>query len=143
MKTWLTLGIAVIVLISCKKQQISKLEDELAQHNWKIVSFSEDGSDYTSAYSLYVFSFLEQEVVVANATEPVKGTWHIGKAKDAKTDIVFWNNTHLELQLEFPVIIQNLNGNWEVESRSDSRIVLIDDFAGEDGHTHRLTLEKI
>lgn len=137
------LGLILLVASSCKKQQIKKLEETIVGGNWRITSFSEDGIDKTADYTSETLVFKSDGTLTATGSSAVNGTWDVRKEDDSDDDFELFDDKHIELNIYLPVPLSELSDDWEVESRSDSKIVLKDDSEGESDHEHRLTLEKI
>ena len=140
---YVAIGLLLLTTVSCKKQQIKKLEETIISGNWKITSFSEDGIDKTSNYTSETLTFKNDGTLTATGSSAINGTWDVRKEDDNDDDFELFDDKHIELNIYLPVPLSELSDDWEVESRSDSKIVLKDDSEGESDHTHRLTLEKI
>jgi hypothetical protein len=140
---YVAIGLLLLTTVSCKKQQIKKLEETIISGNWKITSFSEDGIDKTSNYTSETLTFKNDGTLTATGSFAINGTWDVRKEDDNDDDFELFDDKHIELNIYLPVPLSELSDDWEVESRSDSKIVLKDDSEGESDHTHRLTLEKI
>lgn len=140
---YVAVGLLLLTTASCKKQQIQKLEETIVSGNWRITSFSEDGIDKTTDYTSEKLVFKSDGTLTATGSSAVNGTWDVRKEDDSDDDFELFDDKHIELNIYLPVPLSELSDDWEVESRSDSKIVLKDDSEGESDHEHRLTLEKI
>lgn len=136
-------GLVLMTAISCNKQQINKLEDTIISGNWKVTNFSEEGVDKTAAYVSETLTFKDNGTLIVTGTSTINGTWDVRKEDDNDDDFELFEDKHIELNIYLPVPLSELSDDWEVESRSDSKIVLKDDSEGENDLGHRLTLERL
>ncbi|UMY65616.1 MULTISPECIES: hypothetical protein [unclassified Flavobacterium] len=109
--------------------------------SWKVTLYSEDGVDQTSNFNGYSFTFGSTMVVTAaNSSNSYTGTWLVtdnGADDDsASSDVDF------SLLFTDPVLLTELNEDWDVISSSSTKIQLRH-ISGGDGSVDNLTFEKV
>ena len=141
------LGILLLLFIfSCSdddKDEPNDLKDEIEsvvqKGSWRISKFIDSGDDETTDFNGYDFIFRESGVLNANnGTNNYDGTWSITDSNsndDSLDDLHF--NINFNLTNEF----EDLNDDWDIISRSSTKIELID-VSGGNGGTDYLTFEK-
>ncbi len=143
MKVALVIGfVAVFALGACKKDK-NETQDEIKSSiesgSWRITKFIDSGSDETSDFSGYNFTFSNSGGVVANnGSNSYNGTWSITDSNsddDSQDDLDF--NLYFNLTNNF----EDLNDDWDFVSHSSTKIELID-VSGGNGGTDYLTFEK-
>ncbi|MEZ4979245.1 MAG: hypothetical protein R2772_08095 [Chitinophagales bacterium] len=138
--------LGLFILASCSKEDdnpsdniqntvISNVQDG----TWRITSFIDSGSDETSNFTSYNFSFNSSGVLTAsNGSTSYTGTWSISDSNsndDSQDDLDF--NIQFNLTNDF----EDLNDDWDFISQSANKIELID-VSGGNGGTDYLTFEK-
>ena len=141
------LGILLLLFIfSCSdddKDEPNDIKDEIEsvvqKGSWRISKFIDSGDDETTDFNGYDFIFRESGVLNANnGTNNYEGTWSITDSNsndDSLDDLHF--NINFNLTNEF----EDLNDDWDIISRSSTKIELID-VSGGNGGTDYLTFEK-
>ncbi len=141
------LGILLLLFIfSCSdddKDEPNDIKDEIEsvvqKGSWRISKFIDSGDDETTDFNGYDFIFRESGVLNANnGTNNYDGTWSITDSNsndDSLDDLHF--NINFNLTNEF----EDLNDDWDIISRSSTKIELID-VSGGNGGTDYLTFEK-
>ncbi len=133
-------------LVSCSKsddssaQKAEAVRTALQSGTWKIETFSEDGKDETAHYTNLNFSFQSSGAVrVSGDSSTYQGTWRV----DAEGYDDSKDEKEVELYLLFgsPAKLVELSDDWDIDSHSNSRIVLRD-ISGSDGSVDLLILKK-
>lgn len=120
---------------SCKKEDpidLSQTNTIAQAGTWRVTLFNEDGSDHTSHFSGYAFTFASGGVVTAvKDSTMVTGTWSTG------TD-----DSTPKFNLAFtPSPFDELSDDWHIKAQADAKLEL-EDVSGGNGGTDLLTLEK-
>ena len=124
--------------IDTEIQQTSNL---MTSSDWIITNFNDSGQDETSNFNGYSFSFNSDGTLVAtNGSDMVAGTWSIvdDSSNDDSND-----NDDIDFNIFFasPDDFNDLSDDWNIVSKTNSTIVLID-VSGGNGGTDHLTFEK-
>ncbi len=118
----------------------SQIESNIQQGTWQITKFIDSGSDETSHFNGYTFTFASSGVLQAiNGATSYEGTWSISDSNsndDSQDDLDF--NIYFDLTNDF----EDLNDDWEIITQSATKIELID-ISGGGGGTDYLTFKKI
>ncbi len=136
----------LFTLVACKKKDDtptstiqSTVQTNVQSGTWRITKFIDSGTDETSHFTGYNFSFKVTGVLNAsNGTNSYDGTWGITDSNsndDTQDDLDF--NINFNLTNDF----QDLNDDWDFISQSATKIELID-VSGGGGGTDYLTFEK-
>jgi hypothetical protein len=119
--------------------EIQQTSNLMTSSDWVITNFVDSGEDETNNFNGYSFSFNSDGTLVAsNGSNMVSGTWSItddGSSDDSNDDIDF--NIFFAAPDEF----NDLSDDWDIVSKNDTTIVLID-ISGGNGGTDHLTFEK-
>ncbi len=110
---------------------------------WVINSYIDSGTDETSDYNGYTFSFnADGSLVADNGSTTVTGTWSV-TADDSSDDDDYDSNDDIDFNIFFasPPVFEELTDDWDIVSRSSTRIELID-ISGGDGSTDTLIFVK-
>ena len=117
----------------------NEIESDVQKGTWKITKFIDSDKDETNDFAGYDFTFLSSGVLRAdNGTNQYDGTWSITDSNsndDSQDDLDF--NINFNLMNDF----EDLNDDWDIISRSSTKIELID-ISGGNGGTDYLTFEK-
>lgn len=129
---------ALILLSACEKESFftEEINASLPAGTWKVSAYNESGTDHTSDFSGYHFTFDEGgAVTVVTATDTVTGTW---SATDSDDD----NQTHFNLAFSLTSSPwDELTDDWHVVSQSATSLEL-EDVSGGNGGTDLLTFTK-
>jgi hypothetical protein len=139
----LLVGLALIVgLASCKKDDkktddtsaagSSNITNIVEQDSWKVTLYNDSGSDKTSSYNGYVFTFKSGTVSASKAGSTVTGTYAY-KLDDSKHKLV--------LNFASPASFSELSDDWHIVEQTTTKIRL-EDVSGGNGGTDLLTFEK-
>lgn len=106
---------------------------------WRITYFNDSGSDETSHFNGYNFTFGSGNVLTANnGTNTYTGTWSVtsnSNNDDSDDDIDF------NISFSSPPDFEELSEDWHFISRSSTKIELVH-VSGGNGGTDYLTFEK-
>ncbi len=137
--------LGILLIVSCTTNDPvtpapADIENQVQHATWRITSFIDSGRDETNHFTGFSFSFSSNSVVTAaNGSTVHTGTWSVtdDQVNDDSPGIpdftLFFNLTN-----DF----SDLNEDWQVQSRSDTRIDLIH-VSGGNGGTDYLTFTKI
>ena len=120
---------------------IENVENTVQEGAWKIISFIDSGDDETYHFANFKFTFNENGVILADNGDIVyEGTWSISdsNSNDDSPDSDVDFNIFFNLSNEF----EELNDDWDIISRTDNKIELID-ISGGNGGTDILTFERM
>ena len=112
---------------------VESVRNTVVSGSWRITYFWDTDHDETSHFTDYHFTFFGTGLLMA-----VKGNDHIHGGWSTGTD-----NSKVKLILDFPspAIFEDLNEDWQVIERTDSRVKLQHESGGYGG-TDYLTFEK-
>ena len=117
----------------------NEIESDVQKGTWKITKFIDSDKDETNDFAGYDFTFLSSGVLRAdNGATQYDGTWSITDSNsndDSQDDLDF--NINFNLANDF----EDLNDDWDIISRTSTKIELID-VSGGNGGTDYLTFEK-
>lgn len=155
-----TLMVFALLFISCSSDNsddvnaanimadIQEISDLVSTGTWTITNFIDSGSDETTNFTGYGFSFNSDGNLVAdNGSNTVNGTWSVtddsgsdGSNDDSSIDD---SSDDIDFNIFFasPSNFNELSEDWDIVSRTESRIELIH-VSGGNGGTDNLTFEK-
>ncbi len=110
---------------------------------WVVSSYIDSGTDETDDYNRYTFTFnADGSLVADNGSSTVTGTWSV-TVDDSSDDDDYDSMDDVDFNIFFaaPPIFEELTDDWDIVSRSSTRIELID-ISGGDGSTDTLVFEK-
>ncbi len=150
----LTLLLVGIIVTSCTSDNnddtiqdpsvsIQVVTDLAVSGSWIVSSYVDSGTDETSDYNGYTFNFsADGSLEAVNGTTVVTGTWSV-TSDDSSDDDDYDSNDDIDFNIFFsaPPNFEELSDDWDIVSRSSTRIELID-ISGGDGSTDTLTFEK-
>ena len=136
MKRILTLFILISLLPGCKKT-IEKIQEDLIMKamtdgQWKVTSFTQNGTDITSSFSTYKFQYYKDRTVDAinNGVVEKKGTWN-GDASTMTTSAQFIGAAN-------PLVL--INGDWHIDNNGWTYVVATQTIGSE---TKTMRLDKL
>lgn len=155
-----TLMVFALLFISCSSDNsddvnaanimadIQEISDLVSNGTWTITNFVDSGSDETANFTGYGFSFNSDGNLVAdNGSNTVNGTWSVtddSGSDDSNDDSSIDDSSDdIDFNIFFasPSNFNELSEDWDIVSRTDSRIELIH-VSGGNGGTDNLTFEK-
>ncbi|MGB5263000.1 MAG: hypothetical protein WBN28_05330 [Lutimonas sp.] len=136
----------LLVIFSCSdddKDEPNDIKDEIESEvqkgTWRISKFIDSGDDETSDFNGYDFIFRDSGVLNANnGTNNYDGTWSI---TDSNSNDDSLDDLHFNINFNLTNDFEDLNDDWDIISRSSTKIELID-VSGGNGGTDYLTFEK-
>jgi hypothetical protein len=111
------------------------------QGTWRVTYYFDTDTNETNDFTGYNFTFGSSNAVTAsNGTNIYTGTWSVTADNGTDDDNP---NSDLDFNLAFttPANFADLTDDWDVVSRTDTKIELID-ISGGNGGTDYLTFEK-
>ncbi|MGB5461015.1 MAG: hypothetical protein WBM91_11975 [Eudoraea sp.] len=155
-----TLMVFALLFISCSSDNsddvnaansmadIQEISDLVSNGTWTITNFVDSGSDETANFTGYGFSFNSDGNLVAdNGSNTVNGTWSVtddsGSDDSNDNSSIDDSSDDIDFNIFFasPSNFNELSEDWDIVSRTDSRIELIH-VSGGNGGTDNLTFEK-
>ncbi|MGV3612436.1 MAG: hypothetical protein ACO1N0_15870 [Fluviicola sp.] len=141
MRVVILASLVLIGFTACKKKEIKKIEKSVTEGTWRITRFIDSGDDETSDYATATLTFNNDGTLVLTHGSTYSGTWSVTKDSSSDDDSSDDNDTDFNLSL--PVPHESLSDDWDVESYSDTKIVLKDLDDDEPNKSDYLTLEKL
>lgn len=107
---------------------------------WRITYFYDTDSDETTNFTGYNFTFGASNILTAtNGTTTYTGSWSV--MSDDTNDDNPSSDLDFNILFSSPTNFAELSDDWDVVSRTDTKIVLTD-VSGGNGGTDFLTFEK-
>ena len=120
---------------------ISEINATITSGAWRITNFTEDGTDHTSNYAGYNFTFGDTNILSAtNGTNNYQGIWS-ATDHDSSDDDNPDSDLDFNIQFATPAIFQQLSEDWEILERTAAKVKLRH-ISGGNGGTDYLTFEK-
>jgi len=117
----------------------SNVQNTVKSGTWWITSFIDSGNDETNHFNGYSFTFGSNDVLTStNGSSSVTGTWNISDSNSNDDSI---DDLHFNIQFNQTNDFEELNEDWNIISRTSTRIELIH-ISGGNGGTDYLTFEK-
>lgn len=121
-KIFFLLLAGAFMLTACSKDDDSNngpsaaVATSLKAGTWRVTSFVENGTDRTSDFSSFTFTFSSSgAVAAANSILTATGTWATG-TDDSKHKLV--------LDFSTPALFDEISEDWEIVSQSSAQISL-------------------
>ncbi|MEN8790417.1 MAG: hypothetical protein ABF293_01120 [Flavobacteriaceae bacterium] len=151
--------IAIFALTSCTSDdsnsdmtanldaQIEEVQNLVSSGSWSVASFIDSGVDETDDFAGYTFAFNPDGSLLAdNGSNQIEGSWSItGDDSDdsSSDDSMDDDSDDIDFNIFFasPDRFAELTEDWEIVSRTNSRIELIH-ISGGNGGTDTLILER-
>lgn len=132
-----SISILAILFSSCKKDDhsatpSSTVATTIQQGTWRITLYNDSGTDELYHFAGFNFTFSSSSVSAVKGSTTITGTFH---------SHVDSNKTKFVLNFGSTVPFDELNDDWEVVERTDTRIRLQDVSGGGSG-TDLVTFEK-
>ncbi|WP_374959990.1 hypothetical protein [Gilvibacter sp.] len=124
-----------------------ELRNTAASGTWRVALYEDDGQNETSDYNGYAFTFAADGMLTAtNGTNTVTGTWSVSvdsSSSNSSDDDGSDDSDDVDFNIFFasPPDFEELSDDWDIVSRTDTRIELID-ISGGDGSIDYLTFVK-
>lgn len=119
------------------------ITNNMKSGTWRITSYTDDGENETMHYDGYDFDFNDNGTVIAsNGTNTYNGIWSVTDS-DSNDDDDNGSNDDIDFNIAFsaPEAFSELTDDWDVESRTGTKITLVD-ISGGNGGTDYLVFEK-
>jgi hypothetical protein len=108
---------------------------------WRVTYYFDTDSDETSDFTGYNFTFGSSNVLTAtNGTNTYTGSWSVTN-DDSSDDDSPSGDLDFNILFSSPANFADLSDDWDIISRTDTKIELID-VSGGNGGTDYLTFEK-
>ena len=146
-------GVAVMGMMACSDDDSSStnnnngnladVRNTVQSGTWRITSFVEEANDETNHFTGYNFTFDDNGTLTAeNGSNTYNGTWSVTNDSSSDDDDSS-NSSDIDFNISFPspVNFTDLNDDWDILERTDTKIRLID-VSGGNGGTDYLTFEK-
>lgn len=128
----------IIFTASCSKDDdngsaSAEVATSLKSGTWKVTSYVDNGTDETSSFNSFVFTFANSGTVTAvNSILTATGTWSTG------TD----DSRHkLNLVFTSPALFDEISEDWEIVSHTSTQVSLRH-ISGGSGETDLLVFQK-
>lgn len=113
----------------------------VTQGTWRITFYEDSGENHTSYFTGYNFTFSSSNVLTtSNGTNTYTGSWSVTSSNS--------NDDNPSNDLDFNILFTSpanfadeLTDDWDILSRTDTKIELVD-VSGGNGGTDYLTFEK-
>jgi len=124
-------------------QTIQQIETLIQSDQWLITNYVDSGQDETNNFSGYSFTFgADNSLTANNGINTIVGTWSIIDSSSSDDDSNSSDNIDFNIFFLSPSNFNELSEDWEIVSRTNSKIELIH-ISGGNGGTDNLTFEKI
>ena len=113
------------------------------QGTWRVTYYYDTDSDETSDFTGYNFTFGASNVLSAtNGTNTYTGSWSVtSDDSDDSNDDSSSSDLDFNILFASPANFAELSDDWDIISRTDTKVQLID-ISGGNGGTDYLTFEK-
>lgn len=106
---------------------------------WRITLYNDSGTIKTNQFTGYNFTFGPSNVLTAtNGTQTYTGVWSV---TDSNSNDDIMDDLDFNIAFTAPANFLELTDDWDIQSRTDTKIELID-ISGGNGGTDYLTFEK-
>ena len=110
------------------------------QGTWRVTSYVDSDTDETNHFTGYNFTFSSGSILTAsNGTNTYTGSWSV--TIDNSNDDNPSSDLDFNILFVSPADFSDLTDDWDIVSRTDTKIQLID-VSGGNGGTDYLTFEK-
>ncbi|WP_396177823.1 hypothetical protein [Flavobacterium sp.] len=119
---------------------ITDVTNTMSSGTWRITKYIDSGDDETTDFNGYNFTFSPNTILMAtNGTNEYMGSWIV--ATDNSNDDSPSNDLDFIISFSGPVKFIELSDDWDIQSRTSTKLELID-VSGGNGGTDYLTFEK-
>jgi len=126
-------------VINDNSAEIKQINDMVKSGTWSITSYIDSGNNETNDYTGYNFTFGDNGTLTAsNGSNTVNGTWSVTDDSSSDDDS---NDIDFNIFFSAPLNFEELSDDWDILTKSVSKIELID-ISGGNGGTDTLTFEK-
>lgn len=125
---------------SNNQQLINEIANTVNNGTWKITTFVDSGTDETTHFTGYNFTFGSNGTLTAVKGETtVAGLWSVTDSNSSDDDP--GSNIDFNIGFTSPADFIDLTDDWDINERNPTRISLID-VSGGNGGTDILVFEK-
>ncbi|MBF6608836.1 MAG: hypothetical protein ITG00_08875 [Flavobacterium sp.] len=118
-----------------------QVSNTVTSGTWRITSFIEDGNDETNHFTGYDFTFnLNGELTATNGTDTHAGSWDL-TTENSNDDSPSGSDIDFEIMFAAPPEFTDLNEDWDILQRTDTRLTLRHTSGG-DGSIDHLVFDK-
>ncbi|NNE02077.1 MAG: hypothetical protein HKN52_02840 [Eudoraea sp.] len=124
-------------------ETVQAVSNLVVSGTWSITNYVDSGTDETNDYAGYSFSFnADGSLDAVNGGTTITGSWSV-TSDDSSDDDDYDSTDDIDFNIFFstPPNFEELSDDWDIVSRSSTRIELID-ISGGNGGTDSLTFEK-
>lgn len=125
---------------STDNSSIAAVVNTMNSGTWRITKYIDNANDETTDFSGYNFTFTQNNILMAsNGTEEIMGSWLVssGNSNDDNPS----NDLDFIISFLGPAKFMELSDDWDIQSRTSTKLELID-VSGGNGGTDYLTFEK-
>lgn len=121
---------------------VQQVTSTVKSGTWRITHFDEEGNDETNHFNGFNFTFGDNGVLTAvNGETTHTGTWSVTNDSNSSDDDNSGSDVDFNIAFTSPDDFTDLSDDWDIVSRTNNKIVLID-VSGGNGGTDNLTFEK-
>jgi len=119
------------------------IRNNMKSGTWSITSYTDDGENETHHFTDYDFTFAENGVLTAtDGTNTYNGMWSVTDDDNSSDDDNNSDDIDFNIGFTSPALFADeLTDDWDVESRTGTKITLVD-ISGGNGGTDRIVFEK-
>ncbi|MGQ2984243.1 hypothetical protein [Flavobacterium sp.] len=119
------------------------IRNNMKSGTWSIASYTDDGENETHHFADYDFTFAENGVLTAtDGTNTYNGMWSVTDDDNSSDDDNNSDDIDFNIGFTSPALFADeLTDDWDVESRTGTKITLVD-ISGGNGGTDRIVFEK-
>jgi hypothetical protein len=119
-------------------QDVTPIVNGMKSGTWRVTDYQDNGDDETNHFTDYTFTFADNNVLTATGgVNTFNGAWTVTNFKT--DDDTPNNNVDFNIFFSAPADFEDISDDWDIVSRTDTKIVLIDNGSGGTDH---LTFEK-
>lgn len=149
-KNYVVATIAILfslLMISCGEDDssssnvntVSSVTNVVTLGTWKITLFNDSGTDKTSQFSGYNFTFgTGNSLLATNGTNSYTGNWSV---TDDNSDDDSISTLHFNVAFSTPANFAELTEDWKIIERTDT-VIKLTHVSGGNGGTDYLTFTK-
>ena len=117
----------------------TNIENTVQDGTWRVTKFIDSGDDETNNFNGYAFTFNNNNSLIAeNGNTTNNGSWSITDSNSSDDSI---DDLDFNISFTSPPDFEELTEDWDIISRTDTKIELIH-VSGGNGGTDYLTFEK-
>lgn len=118
---------------------VTSVTNVVSLGTWKITLFNDSGTDKTSHFSGYNFTFgTGNSLLATNGTNSYTGSWSVS---DDNSDDDSISTLHFNVVFSTPVNFAELTEDWKIIERTDT-VIKLTHVSGGNGGTDYLTFTK-